>query len=266
MSTQLCGEHYLLPMEELPILHVYMDESGQTQCRYMCVSGLVIRRERVAEIRAGIEHIKAAGGIGSEVKWSKVTAHRVRTYKALVEYFFGLVHKNEVQFTALICDFSEFDHRRTGGREANVSRMLFQLSLHRLCRNYGGRADLHLFPDSGDCGDQLCGHRYHLNNAARRYMPDGRKSAERPVVHIESTNSADEPLLQLNDLILGAIGYRRNERYAAPDAAKHKKTLARLVAQHCGATTFHYNPKTFGRRFTVWNFKDPTKLKLGRRP
>ena len=36
--------------------------------------------------------------------------------------------------------------------------------------------------------------------------------------------------------------------------------LARLVATRAEATMFHYNPKTFGRRFTVWNLKDPTKL------
>lgn len=242
-----------------------MDESGQTQSRYMCVGGIVIRRERIDEVRADIERIKANGGIGSEVKWSKVTAHRARTYRILIEYFFNLVRQNQAQFISLICDFSTFDHRKNGGREASVSKMLFQMSLHLACRKYGKNADLHLFPDSGDCGDQLCRHRYHLNNAARRYMPDGRKSAERPVVHIEATNSSTEPLLQLNDLILGAIGYRRNERYDAPDAARHKKLLARLVATRCDATTFHYNPPTFGYRFTVWNLKDPTKLKLGRR-
>jgi len=251
-------------MADLPVLHVYMDESGQTQSRYMCVSGIVVRRERLEEIRAGVEAIKATGGIASEVKWSKVTAHRQQTYRKLADYFFRLVSENQLQFTALICDFSEFDHRREGGREANVSRMLYQLALHRLCRKYGANADLHLFPDSGDCGTQLCRHRYHLNNAARRYMPEGRKSAERPVAHIQALNSAEEPMLQLNDLILGAIGYRRNERYNAPDAAKHKKLLARHVARHCSATTFHYNPQAFGRRFTVWNFKNPMKLKLGR--
>ena len=243
-----------------------MDESGQTKSRYMCVGGIVIRRERVDEVRADIEHIKLEGGIGSEVKWSKVTSHRVRTYKILVEYFFGLVRANQAQFNALICDFSTFDHSKNGGKEGSVSRMLYQLALHKNCRKYGASADIHLFPDSGDHADLLCQHRYHLNNASRRWMPDGRKSSERPVAHIESTNSATEPLLQLNDLILGAVGYRRNERYDAPDAAKHKKQLARLVALRVGATTFHYNPQTLGRRFTVWNLKDPTKLKLGRRP
>lgn len=242
-----------------------MDESGQTANRYMCVSGIVIRKEGVDEVRAHIERIKLAGGIGSEVKWTKVTSHRLRTYKLLVQYFFDLVDEGQAHFHALICDFQEFDHWKNGGREGSVSRMLFQLALHKGCYRYGAVADLHLFPDSGDHARMMGEHRYHLNNTARRKMPEGRGSAERPVAHIEPTNSAGEPLLQLNDLILGAICYRRNERYDASDASKHKKALARLVAKHAGATTFHYNPAAFGKKFTVWNFKDPTKLKLGRK-
>lgn len=243
-----------------------MDESGQTKSRYMCVGGIVVRRERLDEVREGVERIKRAGGIGSEVKWSRVTSHRLKAYKILVEYFFHLVKHNQAQFHALICDFSMFDHSKNGGKEGSVSRMLYQLALHKNCRKYGAGADLHLFPDSGDHADLLCGHRYHLNSASRLWMPEERKGAERPVAHIEATNSATEPLLQLNDIILGAVGYRRNERYDATDASKHKKQLARLVALRAGATTFEYNPKTFGRRFTIWNLKDPTKLKLGRRP
>jgi hypothetical protein len=252
--------------DDLPILHVYMDESGQTANRYMCVSGIVINRTRLDEVRAGVERIKAAGGIGSEVKWSKVTSHRLRTYKLLVEYFFTLLAEKQVHFHALICDFSTFDHKKNGSREASVSRMLFLLARRKFSVNYGAKANLHLFPDSGDHADMFCGYRYHLNNAVRRDMPEWRRSAERPVAHIEPTNSSREPLLQLNDLILGAICYRRNERYSDPGASKHKRLLARLVAERADATMFHYNPPSFGRRFTVWNLKDPTKLKLGRRP
>ena len=251
--------------DDLPILHVYMDESGQTANRYMCVSAVIIRRERIDEVRAEINRIKLAGEIASEAKWTKVTSHRLRTYKVLVGYFFDLVRAGHIHFHALICDFREFDHWKNGGREGSVSRMLFQLALHKGCYRYGAGADLHLFPDSGDHAVMMSEHRYHLNNSARSKMPGGRQSAERPVVHIEPTNSANEPLLQLNDLILGAICYRRNERYDAPNASPHKKALARLVAKHAGATTFHYNPSTFGKRFSVWNFKDPTKLKLGRK-
>lgn len=244
-----------------------MDESGQTANRYMCVSGIVIRRERLDEVRTDIERIKLAGGITSEAKWTKVTKHRLPTYKLLVRYFFGLIQQNQAQFCALVCDFGEFDHKKDeDGREGNVSRMLFQLGLHRLCKKYGEKADLHLFPDSGDHATMMCRYRYHLNNSARKFMPTERRSAELPVVHIEPTDSASEPLLQLNDIILGAICYRRNERYEEPGASRHKKALARLVAESAGATMFHYNPQVFGRRFTVWNLKDPSKLKLSRRP
>jgi hypothetical protein len=251
--------------EKHPVLHVYMDESGQTANRYMCVSAIVLNSARVPEIRSKIEAIKLAGGINSEAKWTKVTSHRLRTYKVLVEYFFDLVSQKQAHFHALVCDFSEFDHHKNGGRGGSVSKMLFQLALHKACRNYGGKADIHLFPDSGDHADSLCNFRFHMNNSSRKWMPVSRQSSECPVKHIEPTNSAREPLLQLNDLILGAICYRRNERYDAPDASKHKKALARLVANRAEATTFHYNPAKYGRRFTVWNLRDPTTLKLGRK-
>jgi hypothetical protein len=176
------------------------------------------------------------------------------------------VSLNHVRFHALVVDFSEFDHSKSDGREGSVSRMLFLLARRKFCLPYGDKADLHLFPDSGDHADLLCDYRYHLNNAVRRDMPEWRRSADRPVAHIEPTNSSKEPLLQLNDVILGAICYRRNERYADPGASKHKRMLARAVAEAVDATTFHYNPAAYGRRFSVWNLKDPTKLKLGRRP
>ena len=248
-----------------PILYVYMDESGQTTNRYMCVSALVINKERAAGIRAGINKIKAVGRIDSEAKWTKVTSHRLVTYKALVNYFFDLIRSNQAQFHVMVCDFTQFDHHKNGGRGGSVSKMLWQLARHRICSKYGHRADIHLFPDSGEHADSLCKFRFHLNNASRAKMPDGRKGAEIPVRHIEPTDSSREPLLQLNDIILGAICYRANERYDAPNASKHKKILARLVAKHAGATTFHYNPPAFGHRFSVWMMKDPTKLKLGRR-
>jgi len=243
-----------------------MDESGQSTDRYMCVGGIVINADRVDEVRADILEIKRLADINSEIKWTNLRAHRLRHYRRMVEYFFTLIRLRQIHFHAVICDFSKFDHRANGGRENSVSRMLFQLALHKGAFRYGEKADLHLFPDSGDHARILHKHRYHLNNSARKTMPEGRRSAELPIAHIEPTDSATEPLLELNDLILGAICYRRNERYDDPAASKHKKNLARLVGLRADATTFHYNPKTFGRRFTVWNFKSGDLRKISSRP
>ena len=242
-----------------------MDESGQSTDRYMCVGGIVILEERLDEVRAGIARIKAAAGINSEVKWTNLRAHTLRHYKLMVEYFFTLIRTKQIHFHAVIVDFHQFNHKANGGRENSVSRMLFQLSLHTGCFRYGHRADLHLFPDSGDHANILRKHRYHLNNASRKAMPEGRGSAERPVVLIRPTDSASELMLQLNDLILGAISYRRNERWTRPGASRHKRLLSRAVAEYLDATTFHYNPKLFGRRFTIWNFRATELRKAGSR-
>lgn len=229
----------------------------------MCVGGIVINQARLDEVRTGILAIKRAASINSEIKWTNLRAHRLGAYKIMVEYFFELIDQKQMHFHALICDFQQFDHKKNGGRENSVSRMMFQFSLHKGCFRYGDKADLHLFPDSGDHAKILRKHRYHLNNSARKAMPVGRRSAELPVVSIVPTDSAKEPLLELNDLILGAICHRRNERFRDPNASKHKKALSRLVAERADATTFFYNPQARKRRFSVWNFKSGDLRKAG---
>ena len=61
--------------------------------------------------------------------------------------------------------------------------------------------------------------------------------------------------MQLNDIILGAVAYRRNERYSLPSASKHRKSVARLVSNLAGSLTFNYQPPDWRGRFTVWTFK-----------
>lgn len=232
-----------------------MDESGQSTDRYMCVGGIVINQDRVDEVRKGFERIRIAADINSEIKWTNLRAHRLRAYKSFIFYFFELLESNQVHFHVLICDFHKFERRSKEQRVQSVSKMLYQLSLHRFCKRYGKAANLHLFPDSGEYSEDFMKYRHHLNNECRTYLPEHRKSAETPAAHIEPRQSHLEPLLQLNDLILGAIAYRRNERYDDPNASKHKKSLARLVSKKADSLTFSYDPRKFPNRFTVWNFK-----------
>lgn len=231
-----------------------MDESGQTTDRFMCVGGTIVRQERVAEIRATIEAIKRSGGIGSEVKWSAVRTGRLHTYKALVRYFFKLLEANSLHFHVLACDFHGFDHRASGGKIQSVSKMLYQLALHRGCKPYGASAMLDLFPDDGDHASALLKYHGHLNSASKRLIPWRRCFERSPVRQVAPTNSCNEPLLQLNDIILGAVSYRRNRRDERHDASDHKAELAALVCELSGFDRFGGNTPRAVKRFTTWNF------------
>lgn len=236
-------------------MHIYMDESGQTTDRYMCVGGIAVRAERAEAIRREVRQIVEAYKIRKEVKWNNIRARNAAGYKALVRYFFGLLEKRQVHFHVMVCDFQQFDHRANGGRGVSVGKMFYQFALHRGCKRYGKQCDIHLFPDSGDHADQLRKHHHHLNNGAKKHLPAGRAGALCPVKHVEPTHSHLEPLLQLNDVILGAVAYRRNERYGLPGASRHRKSVARLVSDYADSLTFNFQPPAWRGRFTVWTFK-----------
>ena len=130
----------------------------------MGVGGIVARPERLSEIRTDVERIKRAADIGSEMKWSAARKARDSAYVALIDYFFSLLEGNHIHFHVLLCDFEKFDHKAAGGRKSSVSRMFYQLALHRACKPYGERTDIPLYPDSGDYANELQRFGAHLNN------------------------------------------------------------------------------------------------------
>jgi hypothetical protein len=235
-------------------MHIYMDESGQTTDRYMCVGGIALRADRAEAIRKEVAEIAATYRLRKEVKWNNLRRDNLAGYKAMVRYFFRLLEEKRVHFHVLVCDFAQIDHRANGGRGVSVGKMFYQFALHRAAKRYGKLCDLHLFPDSGDHAAQLLKHQHHLNNSARKFLPVERARVLTPVKLIAPTQSHLEPLLQLNDIILGAVAYRRNERYDEPTASKHRKALARLVSTHAESLTFNYQPPKWRGRFTVWSF------------
>lgn len=239
----------------LPTLFFYMDESGQTTDRYMCVGGIVINKSRVDEVRTEIERIKHVAGVQSEVKWTNLRKKTLPLYRGLARYFFELLADGKVRFHVIVCDFQNFNHRKNGGRGQSVSKMLYQLALHKGCIAYGEKAHLHIYPDNGEHADLLMPFHHHMNRASRDHLPIERHGLLCPALHMEPTDSASEPLLQLNDIILGAVAYRRNQRNLQPDASDHKKKLAKFVSEQAGSTLFDFNPPTHGSRFTVWPFK-----------
>lgn len=238
----------------LPKLHLYLDECGQTTDRFMCVGGIVIRRERLDEVRSNFEALKATAGITSEVKWEKLKKFRLDAYKRFVDYFFELQSAGMAHFHLLFCDFEGFDHRRNGGREQTVSKLMYQLALHKAAMRYGLKADLHLFPDSGDHADLLCKYRFHLNTETRQRLASPELTDRgRPIRHIEPTDSSAEPILQLNDVILGAATHRKNYRDREPGASAHKEALGLYVSHKSKHVRFRRSEMS--GPFTVWNFK-----------
>jgi len=245
----------------LPSLDFYCDESSFTASKYAAVSGIAIQSTRVSTVNAELAKLKASRGKreASEIKWEKINKHDLPLYDDAVKYFFSLLDANIIHYHVVICDFHAYDHRilNKGSKAKSVSKTYYQLLLYRCCRLYGDRAQLHVRPDTGDCTRELPAFLNALNSDARRRF----SLREKPVLSINPTSSTLVNLMQLNDVILGAITFHRNGRHLKADASPHKSHLAENVRSGFGVPNFAINTPWEGRRATVWNWKEQ---KLGR--
>lgn len=219
----------------------------------MVVGGIAIKCGFVDEVRRSFQALTKEKEIKSEVKWEKCTRHRLDAYKALADLAFDLIDDNRLHFHCLITNFERFDHKRGTPKKdkaESVGRMLYQLSLHRTCKPYGSICKIHIRPDRGECSRHMPRMRQFLNRDAKRQWKH-----DQPISSIDTIDSASEPLLQLNDIILGAVASHRNNRHLSPYAAKQKTELAEYVRKRSGLANYSTDTLRSATRFTVWNFK-----------
>lgn len=131
--------------------------------------------------------------------------------------------------------------------------MYYQLILHRLGKFHGGSHRLFVFPDK--C-NELKG-LPELKSALNIDMERKFGFRPSPLRAIELRDSQDEIILQINDLILGAICYQKNKRYLDKSAGQAKANLAGYVLGLGLSTLEHLDQDTpfHVKNFTVSNLK-----------
>lgn len=214
----------------------------------MVAGGFAVAEARRQEIEACIREIAERPGI-SAFHWSEYRGGgRREAYEELVRYAFELVRAKQAAFHVLIARFRDFAHRLDGGSpETSVNRMHFQLSLHRIARFYGKYRAIHLRPDRGNDSRELPQYRDALCAAAfKKYgaLPNCVRS-------IHPRPSTEEPIIQMADVLIGAIAASRNQRVLKPA----KRDLAAHVLSQSGRSCWSHDTPKSARFLTVWNFQ-----------
>jgi hypothetical protein len=247
---------------DLPILYFFCDETSHRGHRFAGVSGIALREERIKTLNYELTMLKLNRGKAatSELKWSKVNKHDMPLYEDVCRYFFSLVKAKHIHFHALICDFQEYDHRalNLGFRETSISKSYYQILLHRCCKLCGDRAYTHVRPDTGDCTRALPKFLPGLNaDAIRRFQ-----LRSKPIRSINKVESQQSPIIQMNDIILGAILAHRNGRHLEVNASPHKAHLAQHILALSGLRSYAFSTPYDQPHFTIWNWRGTLKGRL----
>jgi hypothetical protein len=159
-----------------------------------------------------------------------------------------LVTEGKVHLHLRFAPFKQYTHPGPRRIYDTVSKMYYQLLLHRALNHYGTKYRLFIRPDDGACTSELekFVDALHADGAVKY------KSAPDCIHSIVCLDSKREPLLQFLDVSLGALTAYRNGRHLRPETRDAKRLLAEHAYATCGIPDLTKNSSE-RMKVSIWN-------------
>ena len=193
-----------------------------------------------------------------EIGWKTVSTGDFEAYRQVVDAYFSFGYRRlkntiaPIGFFASVVDLTVRGRKYTGGKRGELG---FDREIYFHCLSIARRHKrelFHVYPDYRsttrpirELGTILC---YGL----RKILNERREWAFR---RVQFRSSHEVQALQVSDILIGAIAYRLNRHYDAPNANADKKKLCDYIlkkgdiAQYIGERSFR--EKAFGP-FQLW--------------
>ncbi len=237
-----------MPDDTLPSVTFFADASSREK-DFMVAGGFAVAGHRIAEIERYIAALRQEHSI-REFKWSEYRGGRKQAaYEALVDYGFRLTEQHHAALHMIIAKFKDYRHKAVPGegRDTSINRMYFQLCLHRPARFYGKARQVHIRLDAGNDSADICRMRNQLCAAAYNTY----QTRPNCVRTLEPMCSQKSGLIQMSDVIIGAVAAKRNlVEHTSP-----KRGLADFVLRRSVHGGWHIDTPANARFLTVWNHK-----------
>lgn len=177
--------------------NLYCDESCHLENdhkQYMLIGYTCVAYNQLHRHNQRIKALKEKYHFYGEIKWSNVSASQLDFYKELIDYFFDtdlsfraiIVNKSKVQNDLFQQDFDDFYYK-----------MYYQLLIHKKDANYTYNVYL-------DIKDTLSA--YKVNR-----LKDILNTKLGVFRNVQNIHSHESLMMQIADLILGALSYNLNE-------------------------------------------------------
>jgi hypothetical protein len=172
--------------------NLYCDESCHLQNDdkpYMLIAYVSSAFHQVQLHHENIKNIKKKHGFQHEIKWSSVSKGKYPFYADLIDYFFS----NDLQFRAIVVDKSKISLQPGNTYDDFYYKMYWQLIYHKISMENS----YNIFLDIKDT----------LSAAKARKLKDILKIEFSSIRTLQNMRSEESLLMQLTDLLMGAISY-----------------------------------------------------------
>jgi hypothetical protein len=213
------------------MFNIYCDESchlendGQNS---MVIGSIKVPRSILKEISENIKDIKERHGLDrqTEIKWTKVSPAKTDLYLDLIDYFFD---NQLLTFRAIIIkDKRKLDHSAFDQSHDDWYYKMYYLMLRPII----DMKDLHIYIDIKDTNsshkvvrlrEYLCNYLYDFNR-------------ER-ITKMQLIRSEESQVLQLADLLMGAVSYENRGLSTSPAKTKVVQKIKDITGYSLTNTT-----------------------------
>lgn len=213
--------------------NIYCDESCHLEHdgeSHMIIGGIKCPKEHRRTITRELYLIKESFGMPklAEIKWNKVSNSNIEYFKAVVKYFFDSPF---LEFRAVIVDKSQLRHDDFNQtHDEFYYKMYYQLLIRLLDPNN----ENYIYLDKKDTrGTSRINHlRFYLSQKTHDFD-------QSKVNRIQCVNSEELPILQIADLLIGAVGYHnRNIKHESQAKVKLVEYIQTLSHYSLEKSTF----------------------------
>jgi hypothetical protein len=230
------------------VREIYIDETSQTKHRYLLLGALSIPQLDKQDALRAITAARLPQLPHGEMKWGKVSPSKISAYQRIVGAFFEHTTFSNSHFHCIVIDTSRLDDKKynNSDREVGFNKEVYQLASK--CARLYPRDFFHVYPDHRETPyppEQL----RLILNSGRRKAGDPRSW---PFRRWQFQDSKSSLLLQLTDILLGAVAYQVNGHAQSSEASPTKLNFSKYILEKAKIRDAMADTPMAGK-FTVWH-------------
>lgn len=222
---------------------VYCDESCHMQNDkkdFMVIGAVYCPESEINNISKYVRKLKKEYNLKhtSEIKWTKISNSTVEFYKDLIKYFF--INPN-LKFRAIVCDKRKLDHDKFHQTHDEWYHKMYYEMIRYFIENDN---TYEIFPDIKDTNSYE-----NFQKVAKFLRIKIKDTNEKTIKKIQPIRSNESYLLQIADVLIGAMQYNKNGLNSSASKIEIIKTIKDNVIDGIDDTT-PYNKSKFN--IIVW--------------
>ncbi|MCY7988540.1 DUF3800 domain-containing protein [Bacillus spizizenii] len=221
------------------MINIYCDESchlEKDKSDVMVLGAMSVDVRYLKEIYEDIRQIKREHGLDSwfEIKWTKVSMGKVNFYLDLIDYFFNT---SPLKFRAVVATGKgRLDHRTYN--ESNYDTWYYKMYFQLLDPITNSGDEYRIFIDIKDTNGGskvaklhkvLCNSKYDFNH---QFIKD-----------VKQVHSNESEILQLADLLIGALSFDHRGLTSSVYSSQSKKLLVNKIKNRAGLALNYSTPR-----------------------